>query len=102
MYNCPVPNEKASQVHYLQFTGFFSTKRIKHMKTLLVSFFKEKSLPWFSMDVQGFLDSPVSWGMQEHNHYIDGDNSYTIIFNSDGLEFLRKSWSSNAKPRIEQ
>lgn len=60
------------------------------------------TLPWCALQVQGFLDSPISWDLKEHTFYTDGDNSYTIIFRPNANSIIRRSLSSNNKPRIFQ
>lgn len=62
----------------------------------------KNNLPWVALHVQGFLDSPVSWDLKEHTFYTDGDNSYTIVFRPGADSIIRKSLSSNNKPRIFQ
>ncbi|XP_015171729.1 PREDICTED: ribonuclease P protein subunit p40-like [Polistes dominula] len=100
-YECPKPNILVDQVKYLQYTGFFSRQRaIKIYNTVREYVLSQKNLPWCSLHVQGFSDSPVSWDLKEHTFFTDGDNSYTILFNPNAECIIRKSLSSNNKLRI--
>lgn len=36
---------------------------------------------WVALYVQAFSDCPLSWQNTEHHYFMNGDNSYTIIFN---------------------
>lgn len=93
---------KAGQIQYIESTGFFTRRMVNNIYSAIKKYMSEEVIPWCSMDVQGFADSPVSWGLKEHNFYTDGDNSYTIVFRSGGNFITRKSLSSNNKPRIFQ
>ncbi|XP_060819134.1 ribonuclease P protein subunit p40-like [Bombus pascuorum] len=102
-YKYPLPVINVGQVWYLQWTGFFTTKQIKTFYSIVEEYVSMKnSLPWVALHVQGFLDSPVSWDLKEHTFYTDGDNSYTIVFRPGAHSIIRKSLSSNNKPRIFQ
>ncbi len=37
------------------------------------------STPFAILSVQGFEDSPVSWGTKEHGYATSGENGYTFI-----------------------
>ncbi|XP_076474994.1 ribonuclease P protein subunit p40-like isoform X2 [Bombus vancouverensis nearcticus] len=102
-YKYPLSVINVGQVWYLQWTGFFTTKQIKTFYSIVEEYVSMKnSLPWVALHVQGFLDSPVSWDLKEHTFYTDGDNSYTIVFRPGAHSIIRKSLSSNNKPRIFQ
>ncbi|CAG8443951.1 10866_t:CDS:10 [Ambispora leptoticha] len=36
-------------------------------------------LPWASLSVCGFQDSPISWRPHEHGYLMNGDNNYTFL-----------------------
>ncbi|XP_029170706.1 LOW QUALITY PROTEIN: ribonuclease P protein subunit p40-like [Nylanderia fulva] len=102
-YECPSPSIEIGQVQHLQWTGFFTRKKMHEMYIALKEYtLSRKTLPWVSLDVQGFADSPTSWDLKEHAFFTDGDNSYTIIFRPSGESIIRKSLSSNNKPRMCQ
>lgn len=100
-YKCPSPFMHVGQVQYLQWTGFFTQKQIQELYNVLKEYILSRNtLPWISLDIQGFADSPTSWNLKEHTFFIDGDNSYTIVFSPEIGSIIRKSLSSNNKPRI--
>lgn len=102
-YECPSSSINMGQVQHLQWTGFFTRKKMHEMYNALKEYvLSRKTLPWVSLDVQGFADSPTSWDLKEHAFFTDGDNSYTIIFRPTGESIIRKSLSSNNKPRMCQ
>ncbi|KAM0731745.1 Ribonuclease P protein subunit p40 [Formica fusca] len=102
-YECPPLSIDIGQVQHLQCTGFFTRKKLHEIYNILKEYvLLRKTLPWVSLDIQGFADSPISWDLKEHMFFIDGDNSYTIIFRPTGESIIRKSLSSNNKPRISQ
>lgn len=39
---------------------------------------KTKRLPWCSITVHGFMDSPVAW-QHDHGFCSNGDNLYTLL-----------------------
>jgi len=99
-YEYSSPSTHVRQVQYLHWTGFFTRKKVQEIYDILKKYvLSKKTLPWLSLDVQGFVDSPISWNLKEHTFFIDGDNSYTIIFQSNGESVIRKSLSSNNSPR---
>ncbi|KAK2586097.1 hypothetical protein KPH14_008378 [Odynerus spinipes] len=100
-YECPKPNKFVKEVKYIQCTGFFTRKRmIQIYNATRECISLQNNLPWCSLHVQGFLDTPVSWDLKEHTFFIDGDNSYSILFCPNDECIIRKSLSSNNKPRI--
>lgn len=102
-YECPPLSMDIGQVQHLQWTGFFTRRKMHEMYNALKEYvLSRKTLPWVSLDVQGFADSPTSWDLKEHTFFTDGDNSYTIIFQPTGESIIRKSLSSNNRPRICQ
>ncbi|CAL7943331.1 unnamed protein product [Xylocopa violacea] len=102
-YVCPSPSTDIGQIQYLQWTGFFTKKQLTNFYNVLKQYVSTRdTLPWIALHVQGFLDSPVSWDLKEHTFYTDGDNSYTIVFIPTAHVIIRRSLSSNNKPRIRQ
>ncbi|XP_015108974.1 ribonuclease P protein subunit p40 isoform X2 [Diachasma alloeum] len=96
-YIPPCPNAPKGDLLYAEWTGFFSRKRLEKIYKKLENYVDHT--PWLSLHVQGFADSPVSWGLKEHSFHTDGDNSYTIVFHENGGKLISKSLSSNNKPR---
>nr|XP_003706864.1 PREDICTED: ribonuclease P protein subunit p40-like isoform X1 [Megachile rotundata] len=102
-YACPSPFTEVGQVLYLQWTGFFTRKSIINLYNAVKKYVSiQDTVPWISLHVQGFLDSPISWDLKEHTFYTDGDNSYTVVFRPINHLIVRKSVNSNNKPRIFQ
>ena len=54
------------------------------------SYRERKELPWCSITVHGFADSPVTRKLQEHGFYSNGDNLYTYVM------FPQGTWSYSA------
>lgn len=67
--------------------------------TLKQYILSQNTLPWVSLHVQGFADSPVSWDLKEHMFFNDGDNSYTILFHPKGESIIKRSLCSNNRLR---
>lgn len=89
------------QVQYLQWTGFFTRKKIQEVYNILKQYvLSQNTLPWISLDIQGFADSPISFDLKEHMFFTDGDNSYTVVFRPKGEAVIRKNLSSNNKLKI--
>ena len=99
-----MPHTNIDNILHIKCSGFFTRKQILRIYEATRNFMTTNvdKMPWGSLDVQGFADSPVSWGLKEHNFYVDGDNSYTIVFQSNGDCVIRKSLCSNKKPRMFQ
>ena len=53
------------------------------------------TIPWFSLTVHGFSDSPVSWNTREHGYYTNGDNIYTIVVFRNDIEWLYIALGTN-------
>lgn len=44
----------------------------------------ETAAPWVALNVWGFQDSPVSWGLHEHGFQGSGDNMASFTVFPDG------------------
>ncbi|KAL1124087.1 hypothetical protein AAG570_001857 [Ranatra chinensis] len=84
-YTDPEEGEEVGQAAFVQWTGFFTTKRISHLFSEL-NFYRQyrDGLFWIGMHIQGFDDAPVTWGLQPHHYYISGENSYTYFLDPTG------------------
>ncbi|XP_070517172.1 ribonuclease P protein subunit p40 isoform X2 [Cardiocondyla obscurior] len=97
-YQCSLPSTHVGQVQYLQCTGFFTRKKTQEVYDILKEYvLSRRTLPWVSLNVQGFADSPISFDLKEHTFFTEGDNSYTIVFRSQGEAVIQKNLSSNNK-----
>ncbi|CAG9862731.1 unnamed protein product [Phyllotreta striolata] len=75
--------EDVKPVRCFRLRGFFtSTSIIQHIENIM-SQFKDEPVNWIAVYVQGFSDSPVAWGNQEHHYFANGDNGYVLIFQKD-------------------
>ncbi|XP_011056209.1 PREDICTED: ribonuclease P protein subunit p40-like isoform X2 [Acromyrmex echinatior] len=102
-YQCPSPSIHVKQVQYLQWTGFFTRQKIQEVYNVLKQYILSRdSLPWISLDIQGFADSAISFDLKEHTFLTDGDNSYTIVFHPKGKVVIRRNLSSNSKIKVHR
>lgn len=91
-------------VSYIEYRGFFTRSRVIKILNLLKEFMNSNNSTdvseWGSLHVQGFDNSPVSWGLKEHAVIDnDGTNNYTIILKSNGNLSIQKCLSSNRRPK---
>ncbi|KAL4234405.1 Ribonuclease P protein subunit p40 [Mactra antiquata] len=77
-YSCPTPNKQASYCIYTQYEGIIHPSIVKQYINYLRQFMKDKKLPWSSVTVHGFVDSPLSW-IYDHGFHNNGDNIYTFL-----------------------
>ncbi|XP_012262665.2 ribonuclease P protein subunit p40-like [Athalia rosae] len=102
-YQCPAPMTEVGQIRSIRWMGFMTRIQVENIFHELRCYIQQReTIPWASIDVQGFMDTPISWKLQEHNYLSDGDNSFTIFMKPNGSYVLRTSLSSNNKPRIFQ
>ncbi|KAG5314887.1 RPP40 protein, partial [Pseudoatta argentina] len=102
-YQCPSPLIHVKQVQYLQWTGFFTRQKIQEVYNVLKQYVLSRdTLPWISLDIQGFADSAISFDLKEHMFLTDGDNSYTIVFHPKGKVVIRRNLSSNSKIKVHR
>ncbi|KAG5330524.1 RPP40 protein, partial [Acromyrmex charruanus] len=102
-YQCPSPSIHVKQVQYLQWTGFFTRQKIQEVYNVLKQYVLSRdTLPWISLDIQGFADSAISFDLKEHMFLTDGDNSYTIVFHPKGKVVIRRNLSSNSKIKVHR
>ncbi|KYN07984.1 Ribonuclease P protein subunit p40 [Cyphomyrmex costatus] len=102
-YQCSSPFIHVRQVQYLQWTGFFTRQKIQEVYNTLKQYvLSQDALPWISLDIQGFADSPISFDLKEHTFLTDGDNSYTVVFRPKSKVVIRRNLSSNNKIKIHR
>ena len=63
--------------YYIAMT-FHSLLSVYH-RNYMSSSTHDQSIPWISVTVWGFEDSPVSWRTNEHGWFLSGDNHCTLI-----------------------
>ncbi|KAK9882486.1 hypothetical protein WA026_021828 [Henosepilachna vigintioctopunctata] len=77
-YSIPEPSTYTGEVKILQWRGFFSSKDVARLIKQLEIYFGSNRL-WKAVYFQGFSDSPVVWGLNEHHYYTSGDNGSVVI-----------------------
>ncbi|XP_065184981.1 ribonuclease P protein subunit p40-like [Sycon ciliatum] len=68
-------NECAS----VRWTGCLSSESVSSTLGALRQLVSDGNLPWASLCVWGFHDSPVSWRRVEHGYRQSADNQYTVL-----------------------
>uniref|UniRef100_A0A2R8ZPD0 Ribonuclease P/MRP subunit p40 n=1 Tax=Pan paniscus TaxID=9597 RepID=A0A2R8ZPD0_PANPA len=83
-YCCPEPSTVVAKAYLCTITGFILPEKICLLLEHLCHYFDEPKLaPWVTLSVQGFADSPVSWGKNEHGFRKGGEHLYNfVIFNN--------------------
>ncbi|XP_011886594.1 PREDICTED: ribonuclease P protein subunit p40 isoform X3 [Cercocebus atys] len=83
-YGCPQPSTVVAKAYLCTITGFILPEKICLLLEHLCHYFDELKLaPWVTLSVQGFADSPVSWGKSEHGFWKGGEHLYNfVIFNN--------------------
>ncbi|CAH1779796.1 unnamed protein product [Owenia fusiformis] len=83
-YTCQVPNTYMNKLTIGRYTGFFTTGTISRLLQNTRDLMKENKLPWASVTIHGFADSPLSWKHREHGYHKGGENLYTyVVFPND-------------------
>lgn len=102
-YQCPSPSIHVGQVQYLQCIGFFPRQKIQEVYNVLKQYvLLRNTLPWVSLYVQGFADSPISYDLKEHMFFTDGDNSFTIVFRPKGEVVIQRNLCSNHQVKVHR
>ncbi|XP_075212462.1 ribonuclease P protein subunit p40-like isoform X2 [Lycorma delicatula] len=98
-YTPPSECEIVSQVVMFQWTGFFTNRKISQLFTKLWNYGASEgiSMPWLSLNVIGFSDSPVSWQMKLHSYFTSGNNHFTIFVHPDKYLLTFKVTPGNLK-----
>ncbi|XP_069694723.1 ribonuclease P protein subunit p40-like isoform X1 [Periplaneta americana] len=96
-YQYPLENVDVGAVVQMQWRGYFTASQIHALFDELRRYVSQRSsIPWVSLYVQGFADSPINWGLKEHQFYTNGDNSY-VIFLKPNNRYLTCSYISPSK-----
>lgn len=100
MYQCPLQTKEVGVTVHMQWTGYFTYSQIHRLFDELRQYVSQRtSIPWVSLYVQGFADSPVSWGLKEHQFYSNGDNNYVLFLSPTGSYLACSYISSNKRPK---
>ncbi|KDR22204.1 ribonuclease P protein subunit p40-like [Zootermopsis nevadensis] len=99
-YQCPLETNDVGAAAHLQWTGYFTYSQIHRLFDRLRQYVLQRtSIPWISLYVQGFADSPVSWGLKEHQFYTNGDNNYVLFLHPTGNYLACSYISPNKRPK---
>ncbi|XP_053402543.1 ribonuclease P protein subunit p40-like isoform X2 [Mercenaria mercenaria] len=77
-YCCPCPSREIKCCVGSQYGGFIHPDTVQQTIDSLRKYMKEKKLPWCSVTVNGFMDTPLSW-QNDHGFHRNGDNLYTLL-----------------------
>jgi len=96
MYSIPEPSEEGDLKLYT-WTGILPCSFIKNLIDLLRKNMEKEDLPWCSLSVWGFRDSPISFFDKEHGFFKSGENDFTLLFLKDNAKtvWLFKSLGDN-------
>eukprot|EP01133_Synstelium_polycarpum_P015006 gene15006-17744_t len=64
-------------------TGLVLPSRVVDLTRSARQLLKRGLIEWGVIQVHGFVDSPVSWGTNEHGFATNGDNNYSIVILPD-------------------
>jgi ribonuclease P/MRP protein subunit RPP40 len=60
---------------------------------------KNPKVPWLSLMIWGFSDSPVSWRDHRHGYFLSGDNNSTVVmFQKEQLWLYRTLGDHDEQP----
>ncbi|XP_028410049.1 ribonuclease P protein subunit p40-like [Dendronephthya gigantea] len=77
--SCPAPNQP-DKAAYHKWTGFINSSAVCNLiKSAREILDRNPELPWFSIMIWGFSDTPVSWQDHCHGYFLCGDNHSTVI-----------------------
>lgn len=81
---CPEPATRLSNALRISTVGLLLPHDIKRLIDQLRHHLEQPgSESWVSLTVHGFVDSPVSWGENEHGFLRGGENFYTLLMFKD-------------------
>ncbi|XP_065827491.1 ribonuclease P protein subunit p40-like [Oscarella lobularis] len=85
---CPEPSQVVDVACSVRWTGLIVPSRIQRILDAVRNVVKRESLPWATVTVWGFADSPVGWNLREHGYHLHGDNNYTFVVFPDDTYWL--------------
>lgn len=81
---CPEPKTTLSSALSIGVCGLLLPQDVQRLIDQLRSYLQQPRLEsWVSLTVHGFVDSPVSWGQNEHGFLKGGENFYTLLMFHD-------------------
>lgn len=68
-----------------RWSGMLSARSVVSLLREAAALVDEGALPWAALQVSGFADAPVSWGLQEHDVQPGtSDNDFTLVVLPEG------------------
>lgn len=89
---CPEPKTILSRALSVGVCGLLLPQDIQRLIDQLRCCLQQaKTESWISLTVHGFVDSPVSWGGNEHGFLMGGENFYTLLMFHDHTYHLHQA-----------
>lgn len=86
---CPTPMTTVSQALSVSVCGLLLPQDIHRLIQHIRCYLEQPQLEsWASLTVHGFVDSPVSWGDNEHGVLRGGDTFYSLLMFHDHTYYL--------------
>uniref|UniRef100_A0A1A8QV43 Ribonuclease P 40 subunit n=1 Tax=Nothobranchius rachovii TaxID=451742 RepID=A0A1A8QV43_9TELE len=83
-FTCPEPNDVLSHALSVSICGLLLPHDVQRLIQELRCHLQQTQLEsWTSLTVHGFIDSPVSWGDNEHGVLSGGENFYNLLMFPD-------------------
>ncbi|ORX85113.1 hypothetical protein BCR32DRAFT_325592 [Anaeromyces robustus] len=83
VYKPPTPF-KPGDVQSISYTGFIPSSFIRSIIKELRQIIIKERLPWASIILWGFSDSPITWNKKEHGYLMNGENDAAyLIFGTE-------------------
>uniref|UniRef100_UPI0037E95A1E ribonuclease P protein subunit p40 n=1 Tax=Semicossyphus pulcher TaxID=241346 RepID=UPI0037E95A1E len=81
---CPEPKTTVSRALSVSICGLLLPQDVHRLIQQIRCYLEQPRLEsWASLTVHGFVDSPVSWGNEEHGVLRGGDNFYSLLMFHD-------------------
>ncbi|XP_066257792.1 ribonuclease P protein subunit p40-like isoform X2 [Euwallacea similis] len=93
-YEAPEPNVEIGQIRVLVLRGFYQSSDILKLLEVLRAYNTEQDNLWVAAYVQGFSDSPVIEGKEEHHYFTNGDNGNIYIMKKDKFVLCQQRCSA--------
>ncbi|XP_034534453.1 ribonuclease P protein subunit p40 [Notolabrus celidotus] len=91
-FTCPEPMTTVSRALNVSVCGLLLPQDIHRLIQHIRSSLEQPHLEsWASLTVHGFVDSPVSWGDNEHGVLRGGDNFYSLLMVHDQTYYLHQA-----------
>ncbi|CAJ1073215.1 ribonuclease P protein subunit p40 [Xyrichtys novacula] len=89
---CPEPKTALSRALSVSVCGLLLPQDIHRLLQQIRVYLEESHLEsWACLTVHGFVDSPVSWGANEHGVLRGGENFYSLLMFHDDVYYLHQA-----------